>query len=170
MTTRCDDDPFVIVVAERPRASEVIALYGAAGWGSADDYDEDAVQSALVNTMCVIHAADRDGRLIGFARLFGDGIFHTSLAEIIVHPKWQGKGVGTAMLSKACELCAGTAIFWRPSGGRSIFSRVADSLPRATWLSCRAARRPEVPGRGRARRRGEWESRTPTDPNCIFAG
>ena len=121
MTTRCDDDPFVIVVAERPRASEVIALYGAAGWGSADDYDENAVQSALLNTMCVIHAADRDGRLIGFARLFGDGIFHTSLAEIIVHPKWQGKGVGTAMLSKACELCAGTAIFLETFRGQEHF-------------------------------------------------
>jgi GNAT superfamily N-acetyltransferase len=123
MTIGCENDPFVIMVGERPRATEVIALYGAAGWGSADDYDEDAVQSALVNTMCVIHAADRDGRLIGFARLFGDGIFHTSLAEILVHPNWQGRGVGTAMLSKACELCAGTAIFLETFQGQEPFFR-----------------------------------------------
>ena len=121
MTSRCDDDPFAVVVGERPRATEVIALYGAAGWGSAGDYDVDAVQSALVNTMCVIHAVDRDRRLIGFARLFGDGIFHTSLAEIIVHPNWQGKGVGTAMLPKACELCAGTAIFLETFKGQEHF-------------------------------------------------
>lgn len=121
MTIHKDGDAFAIAVGERPSATEVIALYGAAGWGSADEYDEDAVQSALVNTMCLIHATDHDGRLIGFARLFGDGVFHTSLAEIIVHPNWQGRGVGTAMLSKACELCGGTSIFLETFKGQEHF-------------------------------------------------
>ena len=38
---------FDIVVGERPRPAEVIALYGAVGWGGAGDYDEGKVQAAL---------------------------------------------------------------------------------------------------------------------------
>ena len=112
---------FDIVVGERPRPAEVIALYGAVGWGGAGDYDEGKVQAALSNTMCVVQAVGRDGTLIGFARLFGDGVIHTSLAEIVVHPGWQRKGVGRAILSEACELCAGTAIFLETFRGEEHF-------------------------------------------------
>src|SRR4029077_3643808 len=37
--------PFLVVVGERPEATDVIALYGAVGWGEADEYDEDTVRS-----------------------------------------------------------------------------------------------------------------------------
>jgi ribosomal protein S18 acetylase RimI-like enzyme len=121
MTADPNGDAFSIVLGGRPRAADAIALYGAVGWGEADDYDEGKVQAALANTMCVIQAADRNGKLIGFARLFGDGVIHTSLAEIIVHPNWQRRGVGRAMLSKACELCAGTAIFLETFRGQECF-------------------------------------------------
>ncbi|MEA2589807.1 MAG: hypothetical protein QOH66_2734 [Actinomycetota bacterium] len=113
--------PFLVVVGKRPEAADVIALYDAVGWGEADDYDEDSIRSALANTLCIIHATDPDGRLIGFARLFGDGIFHTSLAEIVVHPNWQRKGVGAALLAEACELCAGTSIFLETFRGQEPF-------------------------------------------------
>ena len=114
-------DAFVVLVGERPEASGVIALYGAVGWGDADDYDTGKVEAALANTMCVIQAVDGSGMLIGFARLFGDGVGHTSLAEIVVHPGWQRRGVGRAMLSRACELCAGTAIFLETFRGQERF-------------------------------------------------
>jgi GNAT superfamily N-acetyltransferase len=71
--------------------------------------------------LCIVHATDPDGSLIGFARLFGDGIFHTSLAEIVVHPNWQRKGVGTALLAEACELYAGTSIFLETFRGQEPF-------------------------------------------------
>jgi len=123
MTTAANsrEQPFLVVVGKRPEAADVIALYGAVGWGEADDYDEDSVRSALANTLCIVHATDTDGRLIGFARLFGDGIFHTSLAEIVVHPNWQRKGVGTALLAAACELCADTSIFLETFRGQEPF-------------------------------------------------
>ena len=121
MTAQRDADPFVVAVGRGLRPKDVIALYGAVGWGGVDDYEEDAIQAAIVNTLCVIHAVDGDGELIGFARLFGDGVFHTSLAEIVVHPNWQRRGVGTAMLAKACELCSGTAIFLETFRGQEQF-------------------------------------------------
>jgi GNAT superfamily N-acetyltransferase len=121
MTAQRDENSFVVAVGQALRPKNVIALYGAVGWGGVDDYDEDAVQSALGNTLCVIHATDGDGTLIGFARLFGDGVFHTSLAEIIVHPNWQRRGVGKAMLARACEFCSGTAIFLETFRGQEHF-------------------------------------------------
>jgi len=120
MSIDAGTDTFTIVMGEVPRATDAIALYAAVGWGDADD-DEGKIQAALVNTMCVIQAIDRNGTLIGLARLFGDGIIHTSLAEIVVHPNWQRRGVGRAMLSKASEVCAGTAIFLETFRGQEHF-------------------------------------------------
>jgi N-acetylglutamate synthase-like GNAT family acetyltransferase len=85
------------------------------------DYDAGQVEAALANTTCVVQAVDHDGMLIGFARLFGDGVGHTSLAEIIVHPAWQRRGVGRAMLARACEQCAGTVIFLDTFRGQEHF-------------------------------------------------
>jgi len=123
MTTASDSrqQPFLVAAGKSPEAADVIALYGAVGWGEVDDYDEDSVRSALANTLGIVHATDPEGRLIGFARLFGDGIFHTSLAEIVVHPNWQRKGVGTALLAAACELCADTSIFLETFRGQEPF-------------------------------------------------
>jgi GNAT superfamily N-acetyltransferase len=45
----------------------------------------------------------------------------TALAEIVVHPGWQRRGVGKAILSKACELCAGTAIYLETFRGEEPF-------------------------------------------------
>jgi GNAT superfamily N-acetyltransferase len=121
MSVDSGTDTFAVVIGERPRATDAIALYDAVGWGNADDYDEGRVQAALANTMCVIQATDREGALIGLARLFGDGVIHTSLAEIVVHPNWQRRGVGRAMLSKACEVCGDTAIFLETFRGQEHF-------------------------------------------------
>ena len=137
-----DRDAFGVVVGQVPAARDVIALYGAVGWGKADAYNEGEIQAALTNTMCIIHATDRDGALIGLARLFGDGVLQTSLAEIVVHPNWQRRGVGRAMLSKACELCAATAIFLETFRGNESFFDHCDFIAREHMVVM--SRRPQA--------------------------
>ncbi len=124
MTDITETDRFEVVVEKQGiEARDVIALYVSVGWGDIDDYSAETVQEALLNTSCVIHAVDRPGNVIGLARVFGDGAIHTSLAEIVVHPVWQRRGVGRAMLSKVCELYANTAIFLETFKGQEEFFR-----------------------------------------------
>ncbi len=113
----------VAVGTQGLQAGDVIALYGLCGWGDADDYNPENVQAALLNSTCVIYAIDRSGTVVGLTRAFGDGIIHTALAEILVHPQWRRKGVGKAMLSKLCELHGDTAIFLETYKGQEDFFR-----------------------------------------------
>jgi ribosomal protein S18 acetylase RimI-like enzyme len=48
-----------------------------------------------------------DGRLIGAGRALADGIDCSYLCDIAVHPDFQGRGLGKALVSKLTELSAG---------------------------------------------------------------
>lgn len=77
---------------------EVISLYDSVGWGSASDYEEEDIAIALKNTTLVLSARTEDGRLMGLTKCLSDGVFHTVVAEIIVHPDVQRFGIGRKMM------------------------------------------------------------------------
>jgi GNAT superfamily N-acetyltransferase len=64
------------------------------------------------------------------------------VAEIIVHPNWQRKGVGRAMLSKACEVCAGTAIFLETFRGQGRFFESCGFVAKSQMVVM--SRRPQI--------------------------
>jgi len=41
---------------------------------------------------------DREQRLIGFGRAVSDGVYQATLLDIVVHPDFQGRGVGQALV------------------------------------------------------------------------
>ncbi|HEU5430513.1 MAG TPA: GNAT family N-acetyltransferase [Thermomicrobiales bacterium] len=51
--------------------------------------------------------AEVDGRVVGFAAV-GDGWLH----HLYVHPKWQGRGVGSALLTEAQRRSSGGLQCW----------------------------------------------------------
>ncbi len=99
----------------------VIQLYTAVGWGDGTSYDHEQIESALERTSFVVYATDQDKNLLGFARAFSDDIFYTSLAEIIVSPQYQRRGIGRALLEAVIERYAGTAIYLEALAGREDF-------------------------------------------------
>ncbi|WP_434290891.1 GNAT family N-acetyltransferase [Clostridium botulinum] len=54
---------------------------------------------------CLFWAGLRDmnGNLIAFGCMVGPGIEHGYLEDIIVHPSYQGKGIGTALVKRLLQ-------------------------------------------------------------------
>jgi ribosomal protein S18 acetylase RimI-like enzyme len=48
-----------------------------------------------------------DERLVGAGRVVGDGIDTAYLCDVVVHPDFQGRGLGKALVLKLKELSAG---------------------------------------------------------------
>lgn len=71
------------------------ALYDHAPW--AKGRDTDGIKRMLENTDYVFSAWDGP-RLVGIARILTDRIYRATLWDVVVHPDFQGQGVGDALL------------------------------------------------------------------------
>jgi GNAT superfamily N-acetyltransferase len=52
-----------------------------------------------------LSARDPDGSLVGVARVLDDGGLHATLWDLIVRPDRQRRGIGSALVRMALELC-----------------------------------------------------------------
>lgn len=74
-------------------------------------------------------------RLVGLVRVFSDGVRSSWLSEICVHPDWQRKGVGSALLASVRARFAHTALFTEAFAEYLDFFR--PYIPAAEgWLGC----------------------------------
>jgi len=112
----------VIISEELPTAAEYIALRARAAWGRVDE--EIAVRTirAAAFTVCLRH----NGRLVGLARVMGDGVLYFFLAEVIVDAGFRGSGHGdrlmrtvTAYFDRSAR--PGATIVLIPLNGREFF-------------------------------------------------
>jgi GNAT superfamily N-acetyltransferase len=85
--------------ADKPAASEVIALFRAAGLNGPLD-EPDRVAQMLLASQLVI-TARVDGQLVGLIRVLTDFAFNAFVADLAVSPALQGKGIGTELLARA---------------------------------------------------------------------
>jgi ribosomal protein S18 acetylase RimI-like enzyme len=76
-------------------AVEVIALYRANGWSAAEKPQE--LLAALVGSHSLATAWDGD-RLIGLGNAISDGHLVVYYPHLLVHPDYQGRGVGTRLM------------------------------------------------------------------------
>ena len=72
------------------------ALRLAVGW------DEEAGKYDQVLTNAWMHLTVRDrGRLIGYVNVISDGISNALIADLMVQPSFQRRGIGTAIVRRA---------------------------------------------------------------------
>ncbi|KKO47153.1 acetyltransferase [Arsukibacterium ikkense] len=98
-----------IISDKAPTAREYVALRCQVGW---DNVDLGVAQQSLDASL--FHASIRhDNKLIGMARIVGDGFMYFYLQDVVVAPDYQGHGLGRALmarvesyLSKACPVGA----------------------------------------------------------------
>ncbi|MBI3621421.1 MAG: GNAT family N-acetyltransferase [Nitrospirae bacterium] len=77
--------------------SALQALYEHAPW--ARGRTADGIRTMLAHTD--YHFSAWDGpRLIGFARVLTDGIYRATLWDVVVHPDYQGRGVGEELMNR----------------------------------------------------------------------
>jgi GNAT superfamily N-acetyltransferase len=108
------DAEFEIVAGKDIRAGEFALLMEAAGYGRAGHYAADVIERSLTAYPFVAHARDAAGNLVGYVSAFSDGAFSTFIGELVVHPRAQRRGIGTALLETVEHRFAGVPVFIHP--------------------------------------------------------
>ena len=78
------------------RADEIRQLYAAVGWSAYTD-NMTALKTGFQNSLLVLAAYEGDA-LCGLLRAVGDGATIVFIQDILVDPKMQRRGVGTALV------------------------------------------------------------------------
>lgn len=82
-----------------PRDDELVGLYQSVGWSS---YTSDPHRLAsAINASLALVTAYAESKLIGLARLVGDGLTIVYLQDILVSPDYQRRGVGRELFLRA---------------------------------------------------------------------
>jgi N-acetylglutamate synthase-like GNAT family acetyltransferase len=88
----------VRIAIEQPSESDIEIIHGVLRgtyWSSG--IPREVVARACANSMCAI-ARDKQGKLVGFARLVTDRATFAWLCDVIVLPGKQGRGLGRALV------------------------------------------------------------------------
>lgn len=106
----------VVISHKRPELQQVRSLLLSLGW--TDDGSEHLLQQQI-DTAVTIVCAEHDHELIGIAFLLGDGLHFYYVKDVDVHPSWQRKGIGTAMMNELMQWLERHA---RPSATVGLFT------------------------------------------------
>lgn len=125
-----------ISLDDRIETDEVIALYRANDWSSADKPEQ--LLAALRNSHSLV-TARVDGRLVGLGNAISDGHLVVYYPHLLVHPEFQGQGIGRQMMDALQQRYAGLHMQMLTADGRAIsfyenlgFSRAGQTQP--MWI------------------------------------
>jgi GNAT superfamily N-acetyltransferase/uncharacterized glyoxalase superfamily protein PhnB len=95
-----------VAIAERlPTPEEVQPLLRAVGWSN-DDRTDRAAKSLAGARFGVVAVAG--GSVVGSGMVLGDGATFAYLKDIVVHPEWQGRGIGTRIVGALLDILRGS--------------------------------------------------------------
>lgn len=95
----------VAIAIDAPAApAEIAALCRAVGW------DTSAAVIARKVHWATASGRDAAGALVAWCGLLSDGAEHAILLDVMVHPAWQGRGVGKALIRAAVAHCRARGI------------------------------------------------------------
>ena len=81
--------------------SEILPLYKAVGWRNYYEHPE-MLRKAYENSLCILGAYEED-TLVGIIRAVGDGASIVFVQDIVVHPGYQRRGIGTKLMKTLLE-------------------------------------------------------------------
>ena len=109
--------PIEISMTDAIQADEVVELYAANGWSSAEKPIQ--LMAALRNSHALV-TARQAGRLLGIGNAISDGHLVVYYPHILVHPAFQGQGIGRQMMAAMLEKYAGFHQQMLTADGRAI--------------------------------------------------
>lgn len=86
---------------ELPALDELVALYDSVGWTTYTQ-DPERLHDAVNRSLRVVCARDAD-RLVGLARVVGDGLTIIYLQDILIHPEYQRRGIGRQLFTRVLD-------------------------------------------------------------------
>lgn len=102
-----DPDGIVYRVSPPVGDDELNALYDSA-W---PHHKEQTFATPLAHTLAYVCAYAGE-RLVGFVKMAWDGEIHAFLLDPTVHPEWQRRGIGTALVRRATAVAAERGMEW----------------------------------------------------------
>ena len=81
---------------DKPSRDDVLRLYRSVAWSSADK--PDALHNGLLGSHALVTAWDGPA-LVGLANAISDGHLVVYFPHMVVHPDYQGRGIGTALMT-----------------------------------------------------------------------
>jgi GNAT superfamily N-acetyltransferase len=90
------------IIEKLPTAEEYRSLRALVGWGL---HDVDVIERAMPNSLYGV-CAYVDGVIVGMARVIGDGGLTYYVQDVIVHPGYQRRGIGTRIMDRVMAYIA----------------------------------------------------------------
>lgn len=94
-------NPIKIKAYRRYNEDEILELYGSVGWSNY--VNKPAMLRLAFEHSLSAFGAYSSGQLVGIIRVVGDGHSIIYIQDIIVHPEYQGKGIGRLLLEEVLK-------------------------------------------------------------------
>lgn len=98
---------FSVSVGEVPSREELVELYSSVGWSAYTDKPDDLVPMVRGSLYVCTAREDASGRLAGLVRAVGDGVSISYIQDLLVNPDYQGRGLGSALLTRVLDAVGG---------------------------------------------------------------
>lgn len=97
----CDE---IVFEDTLPGINDYWDLFQTTGWNNEYNFSIQDLENAIRNSWfsCSIYDSNK---LIGFGRVIADGVHHALIVDIIIHPEYQGKGLGSKLLERLIRKC-----------------------------------------------------------------
>ncbi len=90
----------MLIFEERAiKTDEYNVLRKSVGWW---DTEQTATQTALKNTLYSLVVSENEN-VIGFGRIIGDNGLYYYVQDLIIHPSYQGKGIGRKIMDRLLD-------------------------------------------------------------------
>ncbi len=97
-------DDSLIFDDQLPDPKKYWDLFQITGWNLEYNFSITDLAKAIQNSWYAI-SIYRSNDLVGFGRIIADGVHHALIVDLIIHPDYQGKGLGSSLLGKLVQKC-----------------------------------------------------------------
>ncbi len=87
-----------------PNSKDYWNLFQTTGWNKEYNFSLEDLEMAIKNSWYICSLYDLD-ELVGFGRVIADGVHHALIVDLIIHPEYQGKGLGSKLLNRLVSKC-----------------------------------------------------------------
>ena len=96
---------------ETPGKKQYLALHKTTGWNAKNLFSQEQLYEGICNSWYQISVYNEQ-QLIGFGRIISDGVYQTFICDVMIHPDYQGKGVGKNLIQALVKYCEQKGIRW----------------------------------------------------------